>query len=240
MTCGITLIPGWAASADVFTPLRRKLGAHRTVRIRPWTALIDQDGPLLPADAETPQVLAGWSLGAVLALTEVLRTENLISGLVLIAGTARFCEDATYAGTPVRQVRAMQRTLLRGRHALLTRFFRAAYAPERESLSCEELVQQAETISAEHLDKGLAHLVETDLRHRLSEIAIPVLILHGASDGIIPHAHADLLRRRIPGATLVSFPERGHMLPVTCAGEAARHIERFCNDCLSETEHRTA
>ncbi|MFI7676266.1 alpha/beta fold hydrolase [Actinophytocola sp. NPDC049390] len=50
-------------------------------------------------------------------------------------------------------------------------------------------------------------------RHRLPEIAVPTLVLHGDSDPLFPLPHGEALAREIPGARLVVMPKTGHELP---------------------------
>jgi len=48
---------------------------------------------------------------------------------------------------------------------------------------------------------------------RLPELTLPVLVLHGAEDPLIPVAAAHDLQRRIRGARLEIFGGMGHDLP---------------------------
>jgi pimeloyl-ACP methyl ester carboxylesterase len=58
---------------------------------------------------------------------------------------------------------------------------------------------------------------------RLSEIAAPVLVIHGESDRLVPARNATLIAQRIPGARLVILPQAGHMF-TTDQPEAARRV----------------
>lgn len=49
-------------------------------------------------------------------------------------------------------------------------------------------------------------------RHRLDEIRVPTLIVHGESDPIFPIDHAEALAREIPGARLLVLPDCGHLI----------------------------
>jgi 3-oxoadipate enol-lactonase len=54
-------------------------------------------------------------------------------------------------------------------------------------------------------------MVEWDAFDRLSAIAVPTLVLHGAEDRIIAPANAEILAGRIPGAELVMLEGAGHV-----------------------------
>jgi pimeloyl-ACP methyl ester carboxylesterase len=48
--------------------------------------------------------------------------------------------------------------------------------------------------------------------NRLSEIAIPTLIIHGTEDRVLPYAHSLALQAKIQNAVLLSLPGTGHEL----------------------------
>jgi pimeloyl-ACP methyl ester carboxylesterase len=50
-------------------------------------------------------------------------------------------------------------------------------------------------------------------RHRLPEISVPTLVLHGDQDPLFPLPHGEALAREIPGARLVVLPRTGHEFP---------------------------
>jgi pimeloyl-ACP methyl ester carboxylesterase len=50
-------------------------------------------------------------------------------------------------------------------------------------------------------------------RHRLPEIAVPTLVLHGDKDPLFPLPHGEALAREIPRARLVVLPHTGHEFP---------------------------
>ncbi len=50
-------------------------------------------------------------------------------------------------------------------------------------------------------------------RHRLGEITVPTLVLHGDADPLFPLPHGEALAREIPGARLVVLPNTGHEFP---------------------------
>lgn len=74
-------------------------------------------------------------------------------------------------------------------------------------------------------------LVDASDRLYLAE-AVPVLILWGAEDTIIPAHHAEAAHRHIPGSRLVVFDGVGHLPQV----EAPLRFTRALEDFLAETE----
>ncbi|WP_431877496.1 alpha/beta fold hydrolase [Amycolatopsis sacchari] len=51
------------------------------------------------------------------------------------------------------------------------------------------------------------------VRHRLGEIAVPTLVVHGTADPLFPFEHAEALAREIPGAELLPLDGVGHQMP---------------------------
>lgn len=58
---------------------------------------------------------------------------------------------------------------------------------------------------------SLDAVIEYDARHRLAEIEIPVLIVWGTHDWVIPSVAAHSYHRRIPHSQLAIFEETGHV-----------------------------
>jgi len=52
-------------------------------------------------------------------------------------------------------------------------------------------------------------------RHRLGEIRVPTLVIHGERDPVFPLGHALALEKEIPGARLLALEGVGHELPRT-------------------------
>lgn len=50
-------------------------------------------------------------------------------------------------------------------------------------------------------------------RHRLGEVAVRTLVVHGTADPLFPIHHGEALAREIPGARLERLPGIGHELP---------------------------
>ena len=63
---------------------------------------------------------------------------------------------------------------------------------------------------------------------RLSQIAVPTLILSGDSDRLVPVENSRRLAREIRGARLIEFAGVGHCFPVERPDEVARALSDFC------------
>ena len=66
-----------------------------------------------------------------------------------------------------------------------------------------------------------------DLSGRVGEIAVPVLVVSGAEDRMVPPEASKELHRAIPGSRMVLVPGAGHMLPMERAEEFNRVLGEF-------------
>ena len=76
---------------------------------------------------------------------------------------------------------------------------------------------------------GLGYQKKTDLRSRLPEIRVPVLILHGGKDRIIPVGQARFMNNNICKSSITVLENAGHALPLTHPSWLAGQIETYLN-----------
>src|SRR5581483_1188771 len=74
---------------------------------------------------------------------------------------------------------------------------------------------------------------EIDVRHVLTAVRVPTLVLHGAEDTIVPLEVAEHIASKIPPAQLVSQPEAGHLAFGTQALAALHETERFLTEAYA-------
>jgi pimeloyl-ACP methyl ester carboxylesterase len=172
--------------------------------------------------------LVGHSLGGMVAQEVALARPDRVTGLALV-GTSfggPQCEPPTPAALKV----LMDRT--GDPRAVAERALGVNSAPgfaER----CPEIVAEyfryrerlgmtPESYQGQ-LQAGLRH----DSQARLGALKMPVLILHGELDQVMPFRNAELLAARIPHARVERFAGAGHMLPLERPPELAEQIASF-------------
>ncbi len=74
---------------------------------------------------------------------------------------------------------------------------------------------------------ALQAVIEYDARGRLTEIEIPVLIVWGTDDRVIPSAAAHSYNRRIPNSQLAIFEHTGHVPQLERPARFNRLLEEF-------------
>lgn len=160
--------------------------------------------------------LLGWSLGGQVALALCSRQRQRISQLLLINSTPRFCAAPDWGcGLPDLQVRALARDLRKNYPLAMNNFFALQFADE--DLSRERHRQiVAFAVRAGRLPEpavalaALETLRDADQRRQLAAIEVPVLVMHGELDRIVPPAAGRYLATQLPHAQSVFLPDLGH------------------------------
>ncbi len=79
--------------------------------------------------------------------------------------------------------------------------------------------------AAYNLQKGAVNTYGCE--DRLAQIKVPVLIVHGAKDRIVPVKNAHLLHEKLPQAELFIIPDSGHAAPIQRAEDFNATLVRF-------------
>lgn len=161
-------------------------------------------------------VIAGWSLGAQVALKSFSLLHDRVAGLILVGGTPRFTSTTDYdAGLPGREVRGLEARLKRDYTRTMGDFFRRMFTPgelsrEQENRIARDIVMGSRPPALPVVQAGLAILEQEDLRDILLGVECPVLLIHGGSDTICPPAAARYMASQLPDARLMLLPGVGH------------------------------
>ncbi len=207
----IQLISGWSFPENALTAIREGL-VHQLPR------------------HEHLVVRGGWSLGGLLALHEVAGGHSTATHLILISSTARFCADESgWPGTSTASLRAMQRQLERSPTEALATFHQWCAGPAAPESLIKQRVAEALELGLDSLRAGLQALATLDVRAALPSCSIPVLLLHGACDPVIPMAAAERMVESLPMATLVRHPQAGHDLPLQHTAWVLEQTAHFLN-----------
>ncbi len=179
-------------------------------------------------------ILVGQGWGALVSLRLALRRSPLVAGLVLVGATAE-------PEVPLRRLRyRLYRAYLRRRGAPRW-FVRTALAPifygPRARRLRPSLVDEMHRALVGNPREGVARAVEAVIErdavtHRLSNVAVPVLIACGRDDPTTAPYHSEALARGIPGARLV-WMACGHTPPQERPEDFAMAVVPFLRRILS-------
>lgn len=219
----LLFVHGWAFDASVWTPLRAELAdwPHAVADAGYFgatPAVIDPvTGPITdPAIAPItgPVIAIGHSLGVMRLLQSL--PSNCV-GVVSINGFPRFSAAPDFeAGVPRRMLDRMMKRLSTDPAAVVQDF--------RER--CAEASALGEP-RLEPLARDLELLRDDDQRDALAALPVPLLILAGEDDPIVPAAMTQAAFGGRVGDERHDLEHGGHLLPVSDAPWCARHIAGF-------------
>ena len=196
----VFVLNGWAASPHAWDLCRFR-------RTRLFSYVDQLDGLPEKALAEVERcILVGWSMGGSSALRLAARWPKKVAGLVLVAATPRMMEEKEtgWRGMSPRRLEALRYGLL------MTRgegFFGVPEGKPNPYLADEPA----------NLERGLAYLLETDVRGALEQAvfgAPPVHVFQSEHDGIVRPENAAWLKTIFPQASVTMVPGTEHALPI--------------------------
>ncbi len=237
MTAPLVFLPGWClgrgplnAAVDALQGTIFDLpGYGKAPLITDFDAAVaDIAGRLQPGTT-----LAGWSLGAQLALAVAARAPDKVGKLLLVAGTASFVQrDGWPHAMPPEMLAEFTAGIAADVEAMLPRFvggFNRGDARSKEVT--RQLLDLADPLPpAATLAAGLDWLRDVDLRPELARIEAPTLLIHGANDPLMPLGAAEALAAAIPGARLAPFADCAHAPFVSRPDDFLAAARRFLHD----------
>lgn len=164
-------------------------------------------------------VLAGESSGACVVLEAALRQPERFSGLVLV--------DGRYQGGKSAGATRLIEGCKANFESTMEMFVNAC-TPED---SCQAERRWAKQIVMRSNGPSAVQLMEclevVQVEHRLTQIALPTLLIHGSRDVITPITNSQNLAQKIPSSKLVMIEGAGHIPTVTRPAEVVHAIEDF-------------
>ncbi len=184
------------------------------------------------AKIEEELIIIAWSMGAIVTL-ELLSYHTVpIRTCILLSATQRFCADDFYTcGVPAQNVRALRIGLTRRPHKTLKAFFHDASYPHGTSdVMIDSMANEALTIENGLLVDGLHYLEQVDLRDTIKNIQIPIHLIHGEQDKIVPLAAGEELHKALPQCTMQVIPDVGHALPNVFSESITPSLKRIVEE----------
>jgi non-heme chloroperoxidase len=171
-------------------------------------------------------VLAGHSMGAVVALRAATTYPERVAGLFLLGAAPSF------AGHPELQSLwdAAVGTLTDPIDRAFVRDFQASTVARRlDEAWLDVFVAESLRAPARVWRAAFAELLRGDFSRELTRIAVPTRVLWGAQDGLARRQERDALAAALPAAEIVDDMGGGHAIhwetPARVAGDLARFVE---------------
>lgn len=208
----LILLPGLACDADLWQAQQTPLARQRPVQV----ADVHQRADSLPAMAalllaEQPGelLLAGCSLGGMLAMEVARQAPQRVRGLALLGTTAR-------PDTP--ELLALRRQAIgQFEQGLVEPLIRTnamfAFHPAKGAALTERYLAMILRAGAAGLIRqNRAVMAREDLRPHLAALACPTLVVGGLNDQLTPPDCSREIAAAIPSARLHLLADCGHML----------------------------
>jgi pimeloyl-ACP methyl ester carboxylesterase len=181
-----------------------------------WDDLVDDAPAVLDEVGVDAAHLVGISMGGMLAQLVTLNHPSRVRSLVLMSTTAGAGDEDLPGPVGLESLpepvwtddAAVVEYLVASQRQLAAKPF------DDEETRALARVAVSRTKNNESSQKN-HHAAEGGSagRHRLGEITVPVLVIHGDEDPLFPLPHGEALAREIPGARLVVLPRTGHEFP---------------------------
>lgn len=177
--------------------------------------------------------VVGISMGGMIAQQVAIRHPRRVLGLVLLATTPGLPHSVI---PPVRSLGMLAQlpfaSIGGGRERLFREmFFASRPPPEGTRLASFLMSHWGPLLDIDRTDarsyfRQFAAVVTHSTGFQLSRITCPTHVVAGADDLIVPARNAEILARRIRGATLELLPGIGHAIPVEDREVVLRAVER--------------
>jgi 3-oxoadipate enol-lactonase len=240
----LLMIPGLGSTRNVYAPIVPLLAEHHRVIVFDQRGIGDSDitdGPytmaqlaadaasVLDAAAEESAAVFGASMGGMVAQHLALDHPERVSKLVLAC---------TGPGTPhaVPADRDATRALLgKGaktpeeayRIACTVLYSRAFQATHQDFIEQQIRERARRPVKARAFSAQYEAVRHHDTWDRLPSLRMPVLVVHGTEDYVMPPGNGELLAQRIPGARLVLLDGLGHLFFHEDPQRAAQTVVEF-------------
>ncbi len=235
----LVLLPGMLCDARVFAPLRAEL------RTGPALVLPITGGETATAVAHAilacapPRfVLAGFSLGGIVALEIAAIAPDRIMGLAFIASTAR----AMQAGSAPARRAEVALARAGGMAALVRELLWPRYVTDAADTDTDLyrlVVDMAEALGVEAFRTQTEIAIgRTDSRQRLRDFRKPVLAICGEQDAVCtPEMHREIAAAA-PDSELCVVPGAAHFVLLEAPGQVAARMQAWL-DRLSGPVYET-
>lgn len=244
----IVLVHGWAMHTGIWREFARQLarnyrvtcvdlpGHGRSEAIDPFT--LERIGAEVVDAVPEQSCWLGWSLGATVALDIAGRYPERVSALVLLAGNPLFPSSGlgtqAWPGMDVRLLDAFAEQLHENCQATLLRFLSlqvnglSDYKALLKAL--KTAVFECDAPDQATLQGGLDILKQTDMRPVLSGLAMPVSVILGGLDTLVPVAVGQKMQQLLPGLELNIIDRAGHVPFLSHGRETLEIISRFMDE----------
>jgi len=237
----LIMLPGWGMKNFVWNKINEFLSKDFQLIFIEWDNVhsLDEFKERVTNVIEQKQIstfsLLGWSLGSLVALDIASDNSWNIKHLILIGATSSFIqhkEDRYNIGWNKRIVERMKFQLYKKTQETLYNFYNLMFSKEEIQKNYDkEFLQMVEdkieNKSIDSLSLALDYLIQKDLRNKLIDINVPILIIHGKEDNICSLDSSMYIKNVVNNSTIKIINECGHIPFFTKANDCYNAISKF-------------
>jgi pimeloyl-[acyl-carrier protein] methyl ester esterase len=222
----IVLVHGWAMHSGIWLDFAMQLAQYYRVTCIDLPGHGHSDNldnftleqvadALVAAVPDKQSCWLGWSLGATVVLDITRRYPERVNSLVLMAGNPHFTCIEQWPGIKVELLEAFAEQLTLDAPATLLRFLslQVAQLPDYKVLlkNLKTAIMARATPNLDTLQGGLAILKQADLRPALAAAQMPILVLLGTRDSLVPITVGPAIQTLAPNIQVVVIDKAGHV-----------------------------
>jgi len=151
--------------------------------------------------------VVGWSMGGALAIALAERLAERLSAVGLVCTTAGGLSDPKHPSKEAKEMQAAIEADFRGFvRGFAPRLFRQGEGSPLFAWAVSQMQKTPAHVAAACFQTMLG----VDVRPALKKLHVPITVLHGRHDGLVPVASAEEMVKGIKGATVTVFENSGH------------------------------
>jgi len=235
----LVMLHGWGLNAGVWQNVVARLSPHFRLHLVdlpgygrsegfPAMSVEEMVANLLPF-APAQAVWLGWSLGGLVASSLALQHPQRVRGLITVASSPCFTAQEEWPGIKPETLSNFQQQLSEDFQRTVERFLAlqtlGTTTARQDARQLKSVVLSLPAPEVGVLQGGLEILRTVDLREKMQGLAVPLLRIYGALDGLVPRKIASLLDEQWPQSSSVIIEKAAHAPFIS-------HPEDFCQQLL--------
>ncbi|BCG62982.1 MAG: pimeloyl-[acyl-carrier protein] methyl ester esterase [Methyloprofundus sp.] len=238
----VVMLHGWAMHTGIWRSFAKALSKEKQVicmdlpghghsgSISPYTmeVIVDAIHDALP---KQPCIIVGWSLGGNIALRLAEKYPQRVKSLVLIGSNPHFLQAEQWPGVNAQVLKEFASNLQKNTTATLLRFMSLQLQGMADiKVVFKEIkaaMQECEPPKADVLLGGLEILRTVDLRIALRDLVVPVQIILGDLDTLVPVVVGKQCKQLQSQLEIEVITRAGHMPFITHQQQVIRIVNDF-------------
>ncbi|PKE29799.1 pimeloyl-[acyl-carrier protein] methyl ester esterase [Rahnella sp. AA] len=175
--------------------------------------------------------LVGWSLGGLVATQIALSAPERVEKLITVASSPCFCAHENWPGIRPDVLQGFQHQLSEDFQRTVERFLAlqtlGSDSARQDARLLKSIVLNLPMPPVDVLNGGLEILRRVDLRQPMTKLAVPLLRIYGALDGLVPRKMVPLLDGLLPASRSEIIVKSAHAPFISHPDDFCELVEQF-------------